>query len=144
MLHIAQFQQNIRASQMLELVHSDICGSLQVQSIGGARYFITSIDDHSNWSVVYHMHKKCEAFHYYKLFANYAQTHSGRKIKVLRSWSISPHSITRVLPATFTDKIAPPRPAMHDTEKRITGISKYTFPAWHLNSKRYEPMAGRS
>ena len=70
---------------MLELVHSDICGPLQVQSIGGARYFITFIDDHSNWSVVYPMHKESEAFHYYKLFANYAQTHTGRKIKVLRS-----------------------------------------------------------
>ena len=31
------------------------------------------------------MHKKSEAFHYYKMFANYAQTHTGRKIKVLRS-----------------------------------------------------------
>ena len=31
------------------------------------------------------MHKKSEAFHYYKLFAYYAQTHSGRKIKILRN-----------------------------------------------------------
>ena len=60
-------------------------GLLQVQSIGGARYFITFIDDSSNCSVVYPMRKKSEAFHYYKLFVYYAQTHTGRKIKVLRS-----------------------------------------------------------
>ena len=82
---IPRLRSSGRASQMLELVHSDMCGPLQVQSIGGARYFITFIDDHSNWSVVYPMHKKSEAFHYYKLFAYYAQTHTGRKIKILRS-----------------------------------------------------------
>ena len=82
---IPRLRSSGRASRMLELVHSDICGPLQVQSIGGARYFITFIDDNSNWSVVYPMHKRSEAFHYYKLFAHYAQTHTGRKIKVLRS-----------------------------------------------------------
>ena len=43
---IPRLRSSGRASQMLELVHSDICGPLQVQSIGGARYFITFIDDH--------------------------------------------------------------------------------------------------
>ena len=61
---IPRLRSSGRASQMLELVHSDICGPLQVHSIGGARYFITFIDDQSNWSVVYPMHKKSEAFHY--------------------------------------------------------------------------------
>lgn len=35
-----------RANSLLDLVHSDICGPMQVRSIGGARYFITFIDDH--------------------------------------------------------------------------------------------------
>ncbi|CDF39664.1 unnamed protein product [Chondrus crispus] len=51
-----------RAYFCLDLVHSDVCGPLEVQSIGGAKYFITFIDDHSNWS-----------------------THTDRKIKVLRT-----------------------------------------------------------
>ena len=29
----------------LELVYSDVCGPLQVESIGGSRYFVTFIDD---------------------------------------------------------------------------------------------------
>ena len=74
-----------RAYFCLDLVHSDVCGPLEVQSIGGAKYFITFIDDHSNWSVVYPMHHKSESFQRYKMFAQLAQTHTGRKIKVLRT-----------------------------------------------------------
>ncbi|CDF34864.1 unnamed protein product [Chondrus crispus] len=74
-----------RAYFCLDLVHSDVCGPLEVQSNGGAKYFITFIDDHSNWSVVYPMHHKSEAFERYKMFAQLAQTHTGRKIKVLRT-----------------------------------------------------------
>ncbi|CDF40831.1 unnamed protein product, partial [Chondrus crispus] len=74
-----------RAYFCLDLVHSDVCGPLEVQSIGGAKYFITFIDDHSNWSVVYPIHHKSEAFERYKMFAQLAQTHTGRKIKVLRT-----------------------------------------------------------
>jgi hypothetical protein len=35
-----------RKNDMLELVHSDVCGPLKVRSINGALYFVTFIDDH--------------------------------------------------------------------------------------------------
>ncbi len=34
-----------RASKLLELVHSDVCGPMKTTSRGGARYFIIFIDD---------------------------------------------------------------------------------------------------
>jgi len=34
-----------RAKEPLELVHIDICGLMQTQSIGGSLYFMTFIDD---------------------------------------------------------------------------------------------------
>ncbi|CDF37707.1 unnamed protein product [Chondrus crispus] len=74
-----------RAQNCLDLVHSDVCGPLEVQSIGGLRYFITFVDDHSNWVVVYTMRNKSEAFAKYKLYEKLAQTHTGRKVKVLRT-----------------------------------------------------------
>ncbi|CDF77556.1 Retrovirus-related Gag-Pol polyprotein [Chondrus crispus] len=74
-----------RAQNCLDLVHSDVCGPLEVQSIGGSRYFITFVDDHSNWVVVYTMRNKSEAFAKYKLYEQFAQTHTGRKVKVLRT-----------------------------------------------------------
>lgn len=36
-----------RATQQLELVHSDICRPMEVESQGGNRYFISFIDDYS-------------------------------------------------------------------------------------------------
>ncbi|CDF39892.1 unnamed protein product [Chondrus crispus] len=74
-----------RAQNCLDLVHSDVCGPLEVQSIGGSRCFITFVDDHSNWVVVYTMRYKSEAFAKYKLYEKLAQTHTGRKVKVLRT-----------------------------------------------------------
>lgn len=38
-----------RASNVLDLVHSDVLGPLEVDSVGGSKYVITFIDDHSNW-----------------------------------------------------------------------------------------------
>ena len=82
---IPKVRSTVRSLFPLELVHSDICGPLEKQSVGGAKYFITFIDDHTNWSVVYPLYKKSEAFHYFKIFAELAQTHTGRKLKVLRT-----------------------------------------------------------
>ncbi|CDF39395.1 unnamed protein product [Chondrus crispus] len=50
-----------RAQNCLDLVHSDVCGPLEVQSVGSSRYFITFVDDHSTWVVVYTMRNKSEA-----------------------------------------------------------------------------------
>ena len=34
-----------RKSELLELVHSDVCGPMKVKTNGGALYFVTFIDD---------------------------------------------------------------------------------------------------
>jgi hypothetical protein len=34
-----------RASKLLELLHSDVCGPMMTTSRGGAQYFVTFIDD---------------------------------------------------------------------------------------------------
>jgi hypothetical protein len=39
-----------RANELLDLVHSDVCGPMQVPSMGGSRYFVSLTDDFSNWS----------------------------------------------------------------------------------------------
>ena len=32
-----------RASEVLELVHSDVCGEIETKSLSGKKYFVTSI-----------------------------------------------------------------------------------------------------
>ena len=46
--HRVSFQKNsIGKFEKLELVYSDVCGPIEVDSLGGKKYFITFIDDTS-------------------------------------------------------------------------------------------------
>ena len=49
-----------RASAPLELVHSDVAGPMEVASLGGARYFVTFVDDFSRKMWVYFLRQKSE------------------------------------------------------------------------------------
>ena len=39
-----------RGRQLLELVHSDVCGPINPKSLGGNRYYLTFVDDYSRKS----------------------------------------------------------------------------------------------
>jgi hypothetical protein len=56
----------MRASQLLEIVHIDVCGPMGTTSHGGARYFLTFIDDFSRKIHVYLLKAKGEAFEKFK------------------------------------------------------------------------------
>jgi hypothetical protein len=49
-----------RANRILDLVHSDICGPMPVESMGGSHYFVTLTDDRSRWSDVFWTEKKSD------------------------------------------------------------------------------------
>ena len=51
-----------RAKDLLELVHSDVCGPMSIQARGGYEYFITFTNDHSRFGYVYLMKQKSETF----------------------------------------------------------------------------------
>ena len=74
-----------RSTELLHLVHSDVCGPLETRSLAGSRYFITFKDDRSSWLVTYPMSRKSEAFSKYKSFKAMAERQTGRKLRILRS-----------------------------------------------------------
>jgi hypothetical protein len=74
---------DLRATTVLDLVQSDVFRPLEVASIGGSRYFITFIDDHSKWTIEYAMRTKSETVECFKKFHKHAEAHTGRKLKVL-------------------------------------------------------------
>lgn len=51
---------SIRQSELLDIVHSDVCGSMRETSIGGAKYIIEFIDDCSRWCEVRFLKSKDE------------------------------------------------------------------------------------
>jgi hypothetical protein len=74
-----------RASQLLEIVHTDVCEPMRTTSNGGARYFFTFIDDFSRKTHVYFLKAKGEAFEKFKQYKVLVENEIGHKIKVLRS-----------------------------------------------------------
>lgn len=74
-----------RASRLLGLVHTDVCGPMPVPSRGGALYFVTFTDDKSRWTHVCFLKAKSETFSRYKEWMLKAEVHVGSKLGVLRS-----------------------------------------------------------
>ena len=57
-----------RTNTLLELVHTDVCGLINVRARGSYEYFITFTNDHSKYGYVYLMQHKSEAFEKFKVF----------------------------------------------------------------------------
>ena len=68
----------------LDYIHSDLWGPSQVPSIGGARYFLTLIDDYSRKVWIYFLKNKNETFLKFKEWKIVVETQVGRKVKKLR------------------------------------------------------------
>jgi len=47
-----------RSNQLLEIIHTDICGPFDVNSFNKEKYFITFTDDFSCYGHVYLLHEK--------------------------------------------------------------------------------------
>jgi hypothetical protein len=74
-----------RAVDLLELVHTDVCGLMSTTARGGFQYFITFIDDFSRYGYVYLIKHKSKTFEKFKEFQNEVENQRGKKIKALRS-----------------------------------------------------------
>lgn len=85
--HRASFPKDVgtRATKPLEIVHSDVCGPMRTTSMGGARYFVTFIDDFSRKVWLYTLKTKGECLEKFKEFKVLAEKQSEHKIKVFRS-----------------------------------------------------------
>ncbi|KAJ9566522.1 hypothetical protein OSB04_002488 [Centaurea solstitialis] len=77
--------ENERATDLLEIIHTDVCGPFSHVARGGYRYFITFTDDFSRYGYVYLMRHKSESFERFKEFQNEVQNQLDKRIKFLRS-----------------------------------------------------------
>lgn len=76
---------SFKSSKIGELIHADLCGPMEVQSIGGAKYFLLLKDDYSHYRFVYFIHNKSEVFEKLRICLNLIKNQTGSKIKVLRT-----------------------------------------------------------
>src|SRR6266481_4817216 len=74
-----------KTTRTFEIVHSDLCGPMQSNSIQGSSYYASFIDDFSNHSLVYFLKQKSQFVQAFKLFLAWGETQSGYKLKALHS-----------------------------------------------------------
>jgi hypothetical protein len=75
----------MRASQLLEIVHTNVCGPMRITLHGGVQYFLIFIDHFSRKIHVYLLKAKRETFEKFKQYKALVENEIGHKIKVLRS-----------------------------------------------------------
>ena len=75
-----------RADDILQLVHSHVCGKIEVKSLSGAEYFVTFIDDRSTYVWAYVLKHKSEVLEKFTEWNALVEKSRGKKVvKVLRS-----------------------------------------------------------
>lgn len=73
------------STEILELIHTDLCGPMKCESMAGSLYFATFIDDFSRKAFVYFLRHKDQYLEKFKEFKLMVENDTGRKIKILRS-----------------------------------------------------------
>ncbi|CAK1599710.1 unnamed protein product [Parnassius mnemosyne] len=74
-----------RSTVPLQLVHSDICGPMETQTIGSAKYFLTFTNDYTKNVNVYFLSKKSDTLTKFKEFKNEVENQLNSLIKILRT-----------------------------------------------------------
>ena len=75
----------IRTTRIFEIVHSDLAGPMQTQSIQGSLYTATFIDDHSKHSVIYFIKSKDQFVKALNMFLAWGETQTSHKLRALHS-----------------------------------------------------------
>ncbi|GJR67136.1 zinc finger, CCHC-type containing protein [Tanacetum coccineum] len=75
------FQNVKRETEVLELIHNDLCNLHATPSLGNKKYFVTFIDDVSRFCYVYLLHSKDEALDKFKVFKTKVELQQGSLIK---------------------------------------------------------------
>jgi len=81
----SQTKSREKADEILQVVHSDLCGPMQTVGIIGERYFITFVDETSGRISLSLLRTKDEALTAFQAYRARAEKSSGKEIKAL--WS---------------------------------------------------------
>jgi hypothetical protein len=76
---------NNRSKEILDLIHSDVCGPMPVKSLGGSLYYVTFIDHYLRKTWLYLLNTKDEVFIKFQEFKAQIENLTSKKIKTLRT-----------------------------------------------------------
>lgn len=75
-----------RTQAVGDLIHSDLCGPMRTSSIQGNKYFVTYIDNFSEWTPVEFIRQKSEQPQIFKRFQTRFEKQHAVMIRILRSY----------------------------------------------------------
>lgn len=78
------FKTRTRSKNILEIVHSDVCGPITPCSYDDCRYFVTFIDNYSSFAYTYIIKNKSEVVNCFREYAQIVQTKFNKRIATLR------------------------------------------------------------
>ena len=79
------FPNVVRKSNVLDLIHSDICDFHAIPSLGNKKYVVTFIDDSTRFCYVYLLHSKNEALEKFKIYKSEVELQLSIPVKCLRT-----------------------------------------------------------
>ena len=74
-----------RATHLLEIIHTNVCGLMNIEARDRYHYFLIFIDDLSRYEYIYLMKHKSETFEKFKEFQSEVENHRTKKIMFLQS-----------------------------------------------------------
>ena len=84
-MHNLPFQNNrLKANDILEIIHTDVCGSFKTAGPNGERYFVSFIDDYSKIAKVYCIKSKDEVFDCMVNYINEVENLTEKRVKKIR------------------------------------------------------------
>jgi hypothetical protein len=69
-----------RASRLLEIIHTDVCGPVEPATHDQKNYFVTFLDDYARFCVVYLLRNKSEVEKYVRKFVAQAESRFNMKV----------------------------------------------------------------
>ena len=84
-MHNVPFKNNrSRAKDILEIIHTDVCGPFKTTGFNGENYFVSIIDDYSKIARVYCIKTKDKVFDCIVKYTNETENLTGKRVKILR------------------------------------------------------------
>ena len=74
-----------KTCQPLELIHSDLCGPINVDSFGGSKYLLTLTDDYTRYVTVYFIRSKSEVFSKFVEYVSRVENETGLRVRAIRT-----------------------------------------------------------
>ncbi|GKC04878.1 retrotransposon protein, putative, ty1-copia subclass [Tanacetum coccineum] len=100
-----------KVTDLLRIIHTDVCGPLRHVSRQVASYFITFTDEYGRYGYVYLLKHKHDVFKMFKVFKNEVENQLGKTIKLTPPYTPQHNgdyalkSATRILNMVLTKKV---------------------------------------